>query len=506
VASPKPQSLDAWITLLDNVRLPVPRSRHERVRSAILDSRRSLRDIADLMQESPALVLSVLREANRAAGGSLAEPAESLEVALNRLGLKRTEQLLAQLPAVDDAQIPRALRQLQLISQHATQQANGLFAGRMARLWQDIHWGSLLFLSPLWPLALSHPGELEEWERRVVHKGQPAARVERELFGVSLLTLCQALAAKWRLPGWVQHGYRLLLDERRLLVQVLHIARDNEHRLRQQQQLDDNPALRHWLNQPANTVVMANGLALAAHHGWQTPSLIRWQWLTSLYLQIAPEALQSQTHHQAVNSARQHAADDLWHPALALLWPWGLRHGDAPALPAAAPAAEDMLRWRKHCAELLAEPSAFTNAMRLTTCARDALLACGMQRVMLLMTDKSQAALRVHQASGVAERAVQLQLPIEQSPVLQRLMSKAAQIRLTPANSAQFSPLIPPALRQLFEGEHVLLRSLASNGRTVMLVVADQGGAPFAEVSVQAFGKTAQCIERALTTFTNRSR
>ena len=33
--------------------------------AAIADSRRSLRDIADLMQDSPALVLSVMREANR---------------------------------------------------------------------------------------------------------------------------------------------------------------------------------------------------------------------------------------------------------------------------------------------------------------------------------------------------------------------------------------------------------------------------------------------------------
>ncbi|EGH35863.1 hypothetical protein PSYJA_45201, partial [Pseudomonas syringae pv. japonica str. M301072] len=37
-------------------------------------------------------------------------------------------------------------RQLILVSQHATQQANGLFASRLARLWQDIHMGSLLFL------------------------------------------------------------------------------------------------------------------------------------------------------------------------------------------------------------------------------------------------------------------------------------------------------------------------------------------------------------------------
>jgi len=38
-----------------------------------------------------------------------------------------------------------------------------------------------------------------------------------------------------------------------------------------------------------------------------------------------------------------------------------------------------------------------------------------------------------------------------------------------------------------------------------MLAIADQGGVPFSEISVQAFGKTAQCIEKALHSFTNRS-
>jgi HD-like signal output (HDOD) protein len=65
---------------------------------AIRDHRSSLRDIAELMQDSPALALSVMREANRHTHGSLAEPAENLEVAINRLGLARTEELLARLP------------------------------------------------------------------------------------------------------------------------------------------------------------------------------------------------------------------------------------------------------------------------------------------------------------------------------------------------------------------------------------------------------------------------
>ena len=65
---------------------------------------------------------------------------------------------------------------------------------------------------------------------------------------------------------------------------------------------------------------------------------------------------------------------------------------------------------------------------------------------------------------------------------------------------------MPDNLRSLFPGEHLLLRSLSNNGRVVMLILADQDGGPFSETSVQAFGKTAQCIEKALHTFTARGR
>lgn len=206
VPTPKPTTLEGWVKLLDGVRLPVPQESHDRVCKAIRDRRSSLRDIAERIQDSPALALSVIREANRHTHGSMSEPAENLEVALSRLGLKRAEELLVRLLAVPQAEIPAALRQLQLISQHATQQANGFFASRLARLWQDIHWGSLLFLSPLWPMALTHPQLLEEWELRVIHKGESARKVEKQLFGVRLLDICLALVDIWRLPIWVQQA------------------------------------------------------------------------------------------------------------------------------------------------------------------------------------------------------------------------------------------------------------------------------------------------------------
>lgn len=127
--------LAAWLEELDRQPLPIPASHYAGLHAALSDSRRSLREIADQLQGSPTLALSILREANRAESAR-DNPAESLEVALSRLGLGRASQLLKTLPSIQDAEMPRVLGQMLLISQHAMQQASGLFGARLARLWQ----------------------------------------------------------------------------------------------------------------------------------------------------------------------------------------------------------------------------------------------------------------------------------------------------------------------------------------------------------------------------------
>ncbi|TLX55335.1 histidine kinase [Stutzerimonas nosocomialis] len=503
---PPPRSIPAWIKVLDDVRLPALAGSHARVRHALGDSSRSLREIADLIQASPVLALSVLREANRSVN-SLSEAAESLEVALSRIGLKRTEALLARIPALEPAEIPKSLRQIVVISQHASQQANGLFAARLARLWQDIHWGSLLFLSPVWTLVAAYPTLFESWEQRVLVAGEPAARVEQELLGVSLLELCLAMAEHWRLPDWIAQGYRLLGADRRHLIKALHIARDNEHPLHQQQMLDDDPDLRRWLTLPSNTIVLANGLALSAHHSWSGGHSLRWQRLTGLYLQLPLAAVQQLVHQQAAQSARRYPIPGTWHPARGLLLPWDSRFQQPLATPKPkVPDADAMAAWRSSCAQLLREPSAFNNALQLTTVARQAFTAAGMQRVLLLLADRTQSRLVAQQAANLDEAASGLTLDPGQSPLLRKLLEKPALLRLKPDNATHYSPLLPGALKERFSAQHLLLRSIGLNGRVNVLVVADRNGEPFADTALQAFEKTAQCVERALASFSKRVR
>ncbi|MGK9046161.1 HDOD domain-containing protein [Stutzerimonas chloritidismutans] len=497
---PLPRTIPAWIKALDDAPLPAFAGVHGKVRLALRDSSKSMRQIAELIQNSPVLALRFIQEANRGIGDS--QPAESLEVALSRIGLQRAEALLARIPAMEAADMPQPLRQLVLISRHASQQANGLFAARLARLWQDIHWGSLLFLSPAWALIGAYPHLLDSWEQRVLVKGEPASRVERELLGVSLLELCLRLAEHWRLPDWIIQGYRLLGTDRRRLIKALHIAHDNEHPLHQQQMLDADPDLRRWLTLPSNTIVLANGLALSSHHSWSGVHSLRWQRLAGLYLQVSLADLQQMVHQQAATSAREIGRTDLWHPAQGLLWPTGTRFQVLRAAPVASDA--DLAEWREHCRRLLSEPTPFSNVLQLTATASQALACAGMQRTLVLLFDRKQNRLVAQQSAGLPSDAARLTLIPEQSQIVRRLLEKPAQLRLQPANMAQFSALLPGSLKALFSGEHLLLRSLGIDGRVLMLVVSDQNGAPFSDTTLQTFAKTTQCIERALATFSRR--
>jgi len=142
--------------------------------------------------------------------------------------------------------------------------------------------------------------------------------------------------------------------------------------------------------------------------------------------------------------------------------------------------------------------------LQLTATASQALTSAGMQRSLVLLVDRKQNRLVAQQCVGLPGDAARLTLAPEQSQVVRRLLEKPAQLRLQPANMAQFSALLPGGLKALFAGEHLLLRSLGVDGRVLMLVVADQNGAPLSDASVQTFAKTSQCIERALSLFGRR--
>ncbi len=395
--------------------------------------------------------------------------------------------------------MPRALSQLLLISRHAMQQASGLFANRLARLWQEIHWGSLFTLAPLWALATAKPELMESWQRQVYGLGRCSSEVEEELLGTPLLPLCRALADSWRLPDWVGQGYALLSDDKRLLVRALHVAHTEHEPLGQQQRLDADPELQRWLTRPANTILLANSIAMAAHQSWGGVHMLRWQRLTSLYLQMPLEELQQTVHGLAAQSARPPRPPAALAPGAGV----ALALGCAPlAQRAEGRGAGQGAGHPRRMASALHPPDADAQPVRqrraTARLCTAALQACGLQRGMILLADKGGSWLQARRHFGLDGEIGDFKLEVAASPVLRKLLQQPGQLRLSPTNMAEFSALIPGSLKALLPSEHLLLRSLGNGARVVMLVVCDRLGQPLADLHAQAFGRTVQCIEHAV--------
>ena len=86
---PPPRSIPAWIKVLDDVRLPALAGSHARVRHALGDSSRSLREIADLIALRPAadLFLGALRQAGKHVALITNAHRDSLSLKLERIEL-----------------------------------------------------------------------------------------------------------------------------------------------------------------------------------------------------------------------------------------------------------------------------------------------------------------------------------------------------------------------------------------------------------------------------------
>ena len=502
---PQNDALDQWIKRLDNTRLPVYQAHRQQALQALQSPSQSLRDIAQTISQAPTIAFIIMREANRGQS-KLAEPVQTLENALSRLGLERCGALLKSLQDDQQANIPPQLRQVWVIGQHLNIQAVGLFTTRMARLWQEIHWGSLLFLSPTWPLLTRYPQLFTEWERRVLGDNEPAEKVERELIGMPLTALCLGLAEHWKLPHWIIEGYRLLNDNPRQLVRALHIARQFDQPLLQQQKLDQLPALNNWLNRPANTLVFTCGLVMAAHNSWGSEQCVRWQRLISLYLKQPLDEVQKDTHQYAVQHARLQRHHDLWLPAQALLWPWDTQRLRQPAAKSKAPAptSQDLAQWRLHCAELLRSPSPFSNTVQITQRLSQALQACGMRRVCIMLLDRQAQHAQVSHLHGIKAGTLPNVFALHKSAALEHVLKQSTHLLLTDKKTAQLQQQMPAELLKIFAQTHWLFASVSNGNRVVMLIAADQSAEDLHPLSVQGFKKTLECVERTLLLFSAR--
>lgn len=508
----QPRPLNEWLILLDRTALPVHTGQKERVQRVMARSSSSLGEISRAVSEAPSIALILFREANRSRN-SLSEPAHSLDAVLKRLGMARCTALLGSLMDESRVPIPANLRQVWLIGQHANRHANALFAHKMARLWQEIHWGSLLFLSPLWPLLTRHPELLEIWEQRVLGNREPARRVEQELLGVPLVSLCHALAERWSLPQWIIDGYATLAGNPRIIGRALHLARMHDQPLEQQRRLDEQKDLNTWFGQPANSIVMANGLAVAAHNSWGDNNSLRWQRLISLYLHQPLEDVQQKLHQTSVEHARYLGPTNLWHPARALIWPWATRRIQPAPVPVAAPkpakapagqpdsdtpqSSFDFARWKSQ-AQQLVRPSQFRNTLQLLNHYANMLKHGALSRVLILSINNGSGQLAPVCQLGFRFTLQKSLTDRSTNPVFRHIMRHGEPLHIHSHNFNQISDHLERTFLDGLASQNLLAGCIRHKEKPVLLIIADAWNQPIQIESIKAFAASNRYLEQAL--------
>lgn len=514
---------------LNNFILPIEKNQRARLIGYLDQELMSIGDLAREILHVPAAALQVCRIA-----GEMARQRDidilTLEQACNLLGTLRLGNLLRNLQVVENSELPLAYRQLISISEHALTQAQGLFAHRMARLWHEVSLASLLFLAPCWVLVYHRPELFDYWDARHLEGRSAQPDMAPWLLDSNrVLGLAQQLAEDWWLPPWILQGYRSLGSSRRTIVKALHIARDTQHPQEQQALLDADRSLSRWLTQPANSLLMSNGLALGAHHDWDARHTQRWQQLTALYLNCDVTSMQSASHTNAVISAReqhQKHGRELWLPAEALIWPQRSRRrtliqadpafaATAAALPSPASAStqapqQDPAFWRQQCMALISQPSRFSSLGEVLEATLQALnKGLGIRQTWIALYNGRHRALIIAKASGFDTDQVLTGLNLGECHGTEwgRWLLGNSSHDLSTQSLRRASSLLPDTLKQLLGDQHGRLLPLQHNGQVIGLL--GMQGLTAADLARdkqrQAQLKTADCLHRALIAYRQKN-
>lgn len=499
--------------------LPITPAQRERLLQQLGSEMLSLNELTQQIMSVPVAALHVCRAAGEAARNRDIDIL-TLEQACSLLGTQRLGTLLGNIPVVEADQLPSAYLQMLSISEHAVSQAQGLFSQRIARLWHEMSLATLLFLSPLWALAYIKPRIFEQWDD--LNRGVLPEHVSKKQIAENTamgFTLVQQVAQDWWLPPWILQGYRSLNSSRRTMVKALHIARNASNPQEQQAQLDADRELYRWLTQPANSLLMASGIALGSHHSWYATHTLRWQQLSALYLGCSVDDTQRISHESAVSSARtQHqlSPGQTWLPALSLPWPVDYSPSTEPSAATSGaqilpspPAPIRPERWRQLCLMLNSQPSPFTTLPELLECTLKALHeGLGLQQCWIaLFNGKAQqlaigAALGFEQGQSIAGA----KLGNPRGSAWGEWLTSQTCHHLDSARMASLEQILPPELKAVAPDSAFELVPVVHNDQVLGLMFACNPGNQrlLDQQRQKALTKTAACVLKALLTYKQR--
>ncbi|UAW99120.1 hypothetical protein KEM63_03855 [Halopseudomonas nanhaiensis] len=502
---------------LSKIVLPAEKNQLERLIGLLESDLLSITEFTREIMQAPVVALQICRAAGESARSRDIDIL-TLEQACGLLGTQRLALVLKSIPTIEQDELPLAYRQLLSISEHAQMQAHGLFAHRMARLWHEMSLACLLFLAPCWAMIYTRPDMFEQWDARHLFPDAFRSKADAVFLDSSdVLALAQQIAEDWWLPPWILQGYRSLGTSRKTIVKALHIARDTDHPHEQQLKLDADKQLYRWLTQPANSLLMTNGIALASHHDWEARHTRRWQQLIALYLGAALPAVQRDTHENAVASAhRQSSKAGLWHPAEALLWPRATRcntrasHATPPNDSSTRGQRADPAAWRRHCADLLNRPSRFATLADLMSTALNAIIeGLGVSECWIALYNGRQQQLVISVSAGYSgdDRPTGTALGPCRGNAWGDWLASSTRHDMDRQAQTRLASLLPAPLKTISSDRSYHLLPLMLNGALLGLVYTSNGpDQPLLDDKrAAALIKTVDCLLRALEAFKTRA-
>ncbi|MGY8811798.1 MAG: hypothetical protein ACKVK5_12275 [Pseudomonadales bacterium] len=501
--------------------LPITPAQRERLLLQLDSDMLSLSELTQEIMSVPVAALHVCRAAGDAARNKDVDIL-TLEQACGLLGTQRLGTLLGNIPVVEADQLPKAYLQLLSISEHAVSQAQGLFSHRIARLWHEMSLATLLFLSPLWVLTYIKPHIFEQWDQ--LNRGVLPENVSKKQIAETTsmgFLLVQQVAQDWWLPPWILQGYRSLNTSRRTMVKALHIARNASNPQDQQARLDADRDLYRWLTQPANSLLMASGIALGSHHSWYAIHTLRWQQLSALYLGCSVADVQRINHESAAASARiQHqlTPGQPWLPASSLAWP--ADYSPTTTEPAAKTASKPFTpippapirpgRWRQLCLMLSTQPSPFTSLPELLDCALKAMHdGLGSQQCWIALFNGKAQQLVVSAALGFesGQRLIGTKLGNPRGSAWGNWLISESCHHLNTERVTSLGPLLPGSLKTIAPDSAFELVPIIHNNQVLgLLFVCNPGNQQLIDQQRQkALVKTASCALKGLLNFKQRS-
>lgn len=497
-----PRSLTDWLQALEPKPLPVD----DRVRSAalnVLAAGGNAHALIPVLQDDPALVVLLFREANQALARYDRE-AHTLEHAISLLGVGRVQTLLEQAPALaPDHPHAEAYRLKLLRSRHAAAQARLWVEG--TGLWpsEEVFWATLLAAAPMWLLWLEAGTLLHQIDLFRAEHGAVGKKQVHELFGCDSYEVAATLAERWRLPTLSQLGWqRTTIGSLRQWIALEHSAHLDEA------PTIPNRALTELCHQPALIVALANALAAEADWDWYSRRSQRLLRIAATACRRSLATIISYCHQTAAAISRDYGDSAGLSPGTKLLCHWQQAHcwfKPAPApqpAPATTPNSAD--RTLAATVQKLRNPTAVGGVREALTLALHALHSgIGFARAAILLVKPGSRELQTVLSAGTDQAPAlrQFRYVTPSNALLTQLLSKPICLLVDQGNRDKYLHHLPESLRAAIHCDNFALMAVFAGERPVALIYADTTPNPLASGSRQhtLFKQLCQTLSQTLT-------